>query len=235
MPGIIVQLIISWIIIRLVEKKDLSILRLWPSGKKLAWFVLFFLVTSFFASSGFLLRIYYGERWVLNPVFSFSLLMDGLWYNIKSVLYEELIFRGVLLYILVKRLGINTGIIISAVGFGIYHWFTYEILGDIKMMLFIFFITGIAGLLYAYGYAKSNTLWIPIAIHLGWNFTRNFIFSDGNIGNGVLIYSKPAFTSTVSHFIYYLIAYFPMMGALGINWLIIKKKYNGPEKQNTSW
>lgn len=223
MIGIIVQLLLSLILVWLVEKENLSVLGLMPTKKRLGSFLLFFLVTMFFAASSYFARMYYGERWVLNPAFSITLLFEGLWWNIKSVLFEELIFRGVILYILIKRLGMIKGILISSVAFGMYHWFTFEIWGDWKTMAVIFLITGMAGLLYAYGYAKSMSLWIPCAIHLGWNFTRNFIFSDGKIGGGVFIISEPAYTSTVSYLVYYIVAFFPMTGALLFNYLLLRR------------
>jgi membrane protease YdiL (CAAX protease family) len=49
-----------------------------------------------------------------------------------------------------------------------------------------FIIPGAIGFLSAYGYMKTFSFYLPCAIHLGWNFTGNFIFPDGNIGNGFL-------------------------------------------------
>lgn len=122
------------------------------------------------------------EKWGLNPLFNIRLLWEGIWWNLKSVLFEELIFRGVLLFILIKRLGVAYGIIISSVAFGIYHWFSYGIIGNIPQMAIYFFVTGIMGLVYAYGYSKTFSLYIPSAIHFGWNFTNSFVFSKGPIG-----------------------------------------------------
>src|SRR5687767_8357090 len=162
MIGIIVQLAVSWLLIWLFKKKDLRVLGLWPTGKRLADFGLFLIVTAVCATSGYLLRMYFAkETWAVNPAFNFNLFLNGLWWNIKSVLFEELIFRGVLLYIMIKRLGAAKAIIISSIAFGIYHWFTFEILGNVPQMIVVFFITGIMGLIYAYGYAKTFSLYVP--------------------------------------------------------------------------
>ena len=218
------QLVISWILVWLFEKKNLGVLGFRPTRQRVLDFVLFFMITVACAASGFLMRICFGERWELNPVFTPRLFADGLWYNIKSVLYEELIFRGVIFYILIKRLGVTRAIIISAVAFGIYHWFSFGIIGNTNQMIIVFILTGVIGLLYAYGYTKTFSLYIPCAIHLGWNFTRNFIFSDGNIGNGVFVAAKPVQTVTVSWFVYFFVIYFPMISMLIINYLLLKKK-----------
>jgi hypothetical protein len=170
------------------------------------------------------MRTYFGERWILNPFFTWRLLAEGVWWNIKSVLYEELIFRGVILYILIKRVGVIWAIIISAVAFGIYHWFSFEIIGNVKQMIVVFIFTGAAGLLYAYVYTRTFSLYIPCVLHLGWNFTRNFIFSDGNIGNGALMMTRPDHTTTVSYFTYVVVIYFPMLAFLIISFFLLKKR-----------
>ena len=224
MLGIILQLVISWLLVWLFEKKDLGVLGFRPTRRRVIDFALFFMITAICCSSGFFMRMYFGERWVVNPVLSFNLIATGLWWNIKSVLFEELIFRGVLLYILIKRLGIQKAIIISAIGFGIYHWFSYGIIGNYLQMAIIFVVTGTMGLLLAYGYSKTISLYIPCAIHLGWNFTYGFVFSEGPIGNGILIYVKPVTVVNVSYIIYYTVLYFPMVCMLLINYFLLKRR-----------
>ena len=206
MVGILVQLAISWLIIWLVEKDNLSVLGFYPTKKRLTGFVVFFFITAICCASEFLMRIYFAkEQWQLNPVLSFQLVQEGIWWTIKSVMFEELIFRGVLLYLLIKKLGAAKGIIISAIAFGIYHWYSHEVIGDIKQMAITFTMTGIMGLLFAYAYAKTFSLYIPIAIHLGWNLTKGFIFSEGPIGNGVFIQKQPQPEVTVSYFTFFII------------------------------
>ena len=178
MLGIIVQLAISWLLIWLFEKKKLSVLGLWPLPKRILYFFIFFLVTAAICSTDFLMQMYFAnQKWQLNPNLSATLILEGFWWNIKSVLFEELIFRGVLLYILIKKLGSTKAIILSAVAFGVYHWFSFGVIGNMIPMIVTFFITGTMGLLLAYGYAKTFSLYVPIAIHLGWNLTKIFIFS----------------------------------------------------------
>lgn len=222
--GIIVQLAITWLLAWLFEKKGLGVLGLRPTKTRVLDFLLFLLVTAACATSGFLMRMYFGERWMLNPELDLKLFTAGLWWNIKSILFEELIFRGVILYILIKRLGTAKAILISAIAFGIYHWFTYESWGNSGLMAWIFIITGLMGVVFAFGYSKTFSLYIPCAIHLGWNFTNNFIFSEGQIGKGVFIPMKTP-EVTVNYFTYYVVMYLPMASAMLINyWLIWRRK-----------
>ena len=186
--------------------------------------IIFFFITAFFCFIGFLLKIYVAKQeWQLNPDLSPNLILEGVWWNMKSVLFEELIFRGVLLYILIKRLGIVKAIFISAVAFGIYHWFSFGVLGNIAQMIITFLITGTMGLLLAYGYSKMFSLYIPIAIHLGWNLTQIFIFSQGPIGNGVFIEVNTPSFRTDSYLIFFCVAFGPMLSALLTNYLLLKQ------------
>lgn len=83
------------------------------------------------------------------------------------------------------------------------------------------------GVVLAYGYAKAFSLYIPIAIHLGWNLTSSVLFSDTSIGNQLLIKLKPAKVVQVSYFTYYLVTLGPILCALLINFFLIKKKKQG--------
>ncbi len=225
MLGILIQLIISWGIIWLVEKQHLNVLGFMPTKQRLFDFFGFLLIAAACCASGFLLRMWWGnERWELNPLLNGNLLWEGVLYNIRSVLFEELIFRGVLFYILIKRLGAGKAIIISSVAFGIYHWFSYELFWNVQQMAIYFFITGIMGLIYAYAYAKTFSLYIPIAIHFGWNFTQSFLFSNGSIGKGILVLSKEQTPVTISMAAYIVILLLPLLGIWGINYWLLKQK-----------
>jgi uncharacterized protein len=224
MIGIIVQLAISWLIVWLFEKRNLSVLGFRPTKRRLADFIIFSLVTAAFCSSGFFMKMYFGKQhWLLNSDLSANLILEGIGWNIKSVLFEELIFRGVLLYILIKKLGASKGIILSAIAFGIYHWFSFGVIGNPMQMAITFIITGTMGLILAYGYSKTFSLYIPIGIHLGWNLTQIFIFSQGPIGNGLLVPSEPGQFRTDSYFIFFIVTFLPMLLALLTNYLLIRK------------
>jgi membrane protease YdiL (CAAX protease family) len=224
MIGILVQLAISWLLIWFFEKGNLSFLGFSPTKKRITDFFIFFLITAACCASGYLLRILLGnEQWKINPAINFSLIAKGVWWNIKSVLFEELIFRGVLFYMLIKKLGAVKAIIISSAAFGVYHWFSFEILGNPLEMIFTFFITGIMGAVYAFGYAKTFSLFIPCAIHLGWNLTRSVIFSDTGIGKQLLV-PVAVEPVQVSYLIFFIILIFPLLSAVLINFFLIKKK-----------
>ena len=225
MIGIIVQLTLSWLIVWLFEKGSLSFLGFYPTKRRLSDFFVFFFITAICCSTGFLLRMYFGkEQWSLNPALTPMLIFEAVWWNVKSVLFEELIFRGVIFYILIKRIGSWKAILVSAIAFGIYHWFSHEVLGNPTQMAITFVTTGAMGLLYAYGYSKTFSLYIPCAIHLGWNLTQGFVFSEGPIGNGIFIQVMPQPIVQVSYLVYFTILLVPMLSTLLINIFLLRQR-----------
>ncbi|MBC7873420.1 MAG: CPBP family intramembrane metalloprotease [Ferruginibacter sp.] len=226
MIGILVQLAVSWLIVWVYEKGNLGCLGLMPTKKRLLDLTLFFLITAACAASGFFLKMIIAKQsWLLNPDINAGLILKGVWFTIKSVLFEELIFRGVLLYILIKKIGATWAIVISATAFGIYHWFSHELWGNPGQMAIEFFITGIMGVVLAYGYAKSFSLYIPIGIHLGWNLMQMVVFSGNTIGHQLLVESLPAPVVTISYFSYFTMLFLPLLSCWIINlWLLRRYK-----------
>ncbi len=229
MLGIIIQLLISWLIIWLFEKGNLGFLGFYPTKKRLIGFAIFFIVTALCCSSDFFMRMLFAkQQWELNPKLTVNLILTGVWWNIKSVLFEELIFRGVLFYVLIKKTGHTKAIIISAIAFGIYHWFSQGSFGNPVQMAITFVITGTMGLVYAYGYSKTFSLYIPIAIHLGWNVTSSVVFSQGNIGNQLFTPVQPVPEVQVGYFIFFCITFIPLLSAILINYFMIKRMRQQP-------
>lgn len=224
MLGIIVQLLVSWLIIWLFEKGNLGILGFYPTRRRSVGFILFFIVTALCCSSDFFMRMIFArQQWELNPKLTANLILTGTWWNIKSVLFEELIFRGVLFYILIKKLGPVKAIIISSVAFGIYHWFSHGVIGNPVQMIITFLITGAMGLVYAYAYSKTFSLYYPIAIHLGWNLTSSVIFSKSILGDQLFTQVQPVPEVQVGYFIYFCIAFIPLLSAILINYLLLRR------------
>lgn len=224
MIGIIVQLAISWLIIWWFEKGNLGFMGLMPTKKRLKDFVLFFLITATCAASGFLLQMYIVKQsWVLNPQIKAGIILEGTWFTLKSVLFEELIFRGILFYLLIKIIGATKAIIISGIAFGVYHWFSHELWGNPVQMIIEFFTSGTMGLILAYGYTKTFSLFIPIAIHLGWNIVQMVIFSGNTIGNQVFVLAAPTQEVTISYFSYFILICTPLLSCWIINTLLLRK------------
>jgi uncharacterized protein len=188
MAGIFVELIISWLLLWFIFKKHLTVLGFKPTKNRLqnlgvgliiaaTCCALYHTMTTAFANNS----------WTFNKSVSSNALLKSSRYALISVLYEELIFRGALLYIAISILGTTKACIISAVCFGIYHWFTFNVFGNPWMMLIVFLMTAIVGFSWAFAFAKTGSLYLPIGLHLGWNFIQTVVFSTGYNGQQILI------------------------------------------------
>jgi membrane protease YdiL (CAAX protease family) len=128
-----------------------------------------------------------GFEWTPNPAYDLPALLHGLRWNVSSVLFEELIFRAALLWMAIRWLGALRATLLSAACFGVYHWFSFGLLGDPVGMAFIFLLTGVFGAMMAWAYVWSGSIVLPVALHLGWNLTVNEVFSNGPLGERWLI------------------------------------------------
>ena len=188
MVGIIVALIISWLLLFFLEKKSILALGFTPITKRLKQFFVGFAITAILCAV-----VQYSESlmksstWVLNEKITGLIVAEAFWWDLKSVLTEELIYRGAFLYILIQRIGSKKGMLISAIAFGIYHWFSFGVLGNIMAMVLVFIGTGLMGYAWAWAFAKTKSMMLPFGLHLGWNFVHNTVFSKGPLGELVLI------------------------------------------------
>lgn len=224
MLGIVVQLAISWLLLWLVEKRNLSALGLYPTAPRMKGLLLFFAAAAICSLFETGLRVqFFKEGYRLNPSFSFKMLWEGFRWNLVSVLYEELIFRGALLYILIKRWGPKPGMLVSAIAFGIYHWFSFNLFGNVPAMIYVFIITGLMGWAMAFAYAKTFSMYLAMGFHLGWNFTNGFLVSKGPTGNGVFLPVSSQAVIQVSYFTYYTVTILPIATAILCCYLLVLK------------
>ena len=188
MLGLLVILILSWVLLYVAEKKNILVLGLVPTGRRLLLLGTGFLITATLCALAQYLEAYLSEyQWLVNDQMNSILLLQMFRWDIQSVLTEELIFRGALLYLLLHKIGTRKSILLSAVAFGVYHWFSYGVLGNVMAMVVVLIGTGLMGYAWAWAYAKTRTILLPIGLHLGWNVTYNTLFSKGPLGDGLLI------------------------------------------------
>lgn len=188
MIGILVAIGISWVLLYLVEKESILALGFLPIAKRLRQFFIGFLITGILCVLALYLEAYLkSSSWVLNSAITAGTVFKSFWWDVTSVLTEELIFRGALLYILIQKIGSKKSIWISAVAFGVYHWFSYGVLGNVMAMILVFIGTGLMGYAWAWAFSKTKSIMLPFGLHLGWNFVYNTIFSKGPLGELVLI------------------------------------------------
>jgi len=85
---------------------------------------------------------------------------------------EELLSRGYHLQTLESGLNTVWAVLLSSAVFGILH------LANPNAESAWFVVTGIflAGVFLAFGYLRTRQLWLPIGLHIGWNFFEGVLF-----------------------------------------------------------
>jgi membrane protease YdiL (CAAX protease family) len=91
--------------------------------------------------------------------------------SLAAAIGEELLFRGAIFRITEAWLGTTAALVISAVLFGAAHGLNAGAtpIGVIAIALE-------AGALLGVAYSASRSLWLPIGMHFGWNFTEGGLF-----------------------------------------------------------
>lgn len=189
MFAVTVILILSWVVLRIAGEK-FSALGLTPNRRRSLQFLVGFLPAALLAVIYFAIILLSLDAKVnVNEAYSVLEFINGFWWVLRSVLYEEFLFRGALLVVAIKYLGAIRGIVLSSAVFGVYHWFSYNVIGDVAQMIYTFLVTGAGGLAFAYAYIKTHSLYLPVGLHFGWNLITITIFSQGPLGEQLLISS----------------------------------------------
>lgn len=191
MTGILIGLALSWAVLWLGTSSHLSALGFVPTRERLTDFGVGLLLASIVnIAYSFGVSALTHNSWTVNDAFEPDHWLLSGWWVVKSVVFEELLFRGTLLYVLWKRAGERTACLLSAAAFGIYHWFTMNALGNGVAMVYLFVTTGLWGLMYAYAFVRTRSLYLPVALHFGWNFCNIVVFSQGPLGHQWLVNSN---------------------------------------------
>lgn len=238
MAGIVVELLLSWLLLWLFERRHLAALGLRPTRKRLTVFLYglllpMVLLTAFY----WVLSLLVKNPYRLNPQYTWKDFWNAVGYLLRAVAYENLIFTGALLYILIRRIGPSKAILVSAAGFGVYHWFSFGVIGQPVQMLFIFLLTGMGGYLFALAFEKTRSVYLPFALHFGLDFVPMILFSkDKGIGPQVFINAFKKDPAGMGSFVALLIfvIHFIVIPLLIFWWLrrLTPEKNAGPGVQN---
>jgi membrane protease YdiL (CAAX protease family) len=218
-------LALSWLLLWLFDKKNLTVLGLMPTPDRLLLMGKLFLLTAACCATALLMKIGFAkEQYILNPNLTAGSALFKIWENIRGVLTEELLCRGALLFILIKKLGSKWAIIISSVIFAVLHWLNAGVWGNVVQMALVFVFTFSMGLLLAYAYTKTYSILIPFAIHLGWNLTESLVFSDNPQANPLFVLAAPPPVVTVSYVAFFMMLLFPKVSAIGLDYWVLRRQ-----------
>jgi membrane protease YdiL (CAAX protease family) len=106
-----------------------------------------------------------------------SVIVPAIVANVPSGFIQEIIFRGAIFRITKEWLGVWWALGISSILFGLIH-----VLSATATVQSVISITLEAGILLAAAYMLTDRLWLPIGIHVGWDFANDGIFGVGSLG-----------------------------------------------------
>lgn len=132
-----------------------------------------------FVQMGFLYILMFGLNWLTFEGFAWefdpiNVVITGVLTFFVAFIFvgwnEELFSRGYHLQTIASGASLFWGVIISSAVFGALH------LGNPSATWVS--TTGIffAGIYLAYGYVRTRQLWLPIGLHIGWNFFEGVVF-----------------------------------------------------------
>ncbi|HRG20060.1 MAG TPA: CPBP family intramembrane metalloprotease [Saprospiraceae bacterium] len=223
MLQIVALIAVSWLILWLTERGDLSVLGLAPTVQRVKYVAILFSVSAIISGSAYLLKMYFAkEVYVVDGTLTTTGFLIESWYQIRTVLTEELLCRGVILYIMIKKWGQGPAILVSSILFALLHWLNAGVWGNVVPMALVFAFTFAMGLLLAYSYARSNSLLLPFAIHLGWNWMQNYVFPNHPVGNHVFVLDGPPPVVTISYLAFFTMLLLPKIAVLVVNYGIVR-------------
>jgi hypothetical protein len=97
---------------------------------------------------------------------------------ILAAAFEELIFRGYPMQVLMKGMGSWPGMLVMSVLFGLLH------ARNPNASVLGVFNTMVAGLMLSLAYFKTRTLWFPYGLHLAWNVGTGMVVGFPLSGTG---------------------------------------------------
>jgi membrane protease YdiL (CAAX protease family) len=101
---------------------------------------------------------------------------------------EELAFRGYVLVVLTRDLGLTRALLIGALLFGLFHLPGLSGMQAIKMIC----TTGAMSFVFAYGYVLSGSLWTAVGLHVFGNVILHEVLGmSGKSGIATMVFHEP--------------------------------------------
>jgi membrane protease YdiL (CAAX protease family) len=165
----------SWVMTRVVNRKPLGSIGLFFHPRMLYETVMGLLLGFVMMAAIFLAEFALGYLSVVQRQPGISEALGGLGslaveFTLAGAA-EELIFRGYLFQTCLQGIGFLPATLVFSGLFALAHGFNPGITWLAAFNIFL------AGIWLSVAYMKTRSLWLPIALHVGWNFSQSAIFS----------------------------------------------------------
>ncbi len=190
--GIVTVLLSSYVLVRVFHHKPLQAIGLALRPGALREFGLGWLLAA--VMQVIIFCIMWAAGCISVDVWSFSLqravavLIDGFVFFVLAAAFEEVLFRGYVFQSLMQGISALPAMFVMGISFSLAHWSNpnASVLGLLNV--------GLAALWLTMAYLKTRSLWLPIGLHFGWNFTQTTLL--GLPTSGVTFADKRLFMTT---------------------------------------
>lgn len=181
----LVSLTISWILLRY---KGMSILSLGfvPRNKKdlKSFFTGIGIGVLMLVSTLIITLLLTKDHWNFNshvdPIYLVIAFVACFW----SAFVQEFVFRGYPFQTLLKQYSVLMAQGLIAIPFGLMH---LDRTMDLSTMSTVMLTTGLGSILFGLAYLKTGKLFMPVGLHLGWNYAQQIFPRTTGQGNSGII------------------------------------------------
>lgn len=121
-----------------------------------------------------------GAEFEWNQSLALTSLIGGFYLVLLTAAFEEILFRGFVFQRLIGGIGIISAQLLAAILFSVGHWDNPEMDGLIKAIASLNLALG--SLVLGLAYYKTKSLFMPLGVHLSWNFVMGQIYGAGVSG-----------------------------------------------------
>ena len=119
MLDLLVIFLVSWVLLAKVAREPISVLGFAPNRRRLGEFLVAGLFMAGVGVVNFLGQAWFKEiGYRLNPDYGLGKMLGASLWVLKAVVLEEVVFRGALLYMLIRAIGAIRACLVSSVLFG---------------------------------------------------------------------------------------------------------------------
>jgi membrane protease YdiL (CAAX protease family) len=147
-------------------------------------------LTGLALQSLFIFILYLADHYRILAINPLSYLMPALIMAVTAGFVAELIIRGIVFRITEEKFGTTISVLFMTILFGILHSGSKG-----ANVISVVATSAEAGFLLSAAYVFARNLWLPIFLHIAWDFAEPGIFGGINPGNSV---NKSLFTSEIS-------------------------------------
>ena len=130
--------------------------------------------------------IYTGETIEWSTSVNYSAILYAFYFILPQVATEEFLFRGYLFKKTIEVSNVVVANIVFSILFMLIHVLDENVMANKGMILMLVLAIPVGHLLFATALLKSKTLFFPIGLHLGNNWTTRHLITNSNSGDSIL-------------------------------------------------